>query len=184
MANFDISIKFILTHEGGFSNNPNDKGGATNYGISQAFLRSINSPIKPSEVTIDMARALYHDYFWTPLRLNELKCQTVATFVFDTAVNCGNTKAVEILQEAIYQQKPIEIDGIIGRQTIKACNDITSCERNEMFLIDCLKSLRKSYYMKIVKRTPEQRTFIKGWFNRVNDFFCIGCVNDDQDKDD
>ena len=180
MAFFNVSIKFILHHEGGFVDNINDRGGATNFGISQAFLKSIDSKLRPSDLTLDMAKSLYHEYFWSPLRLDEIENQTVATFVFDTAVNCGNSKSSEILQRAIFQQRPIEIDGIIGAKTIKICNEITGNELNEMFLIDCLKSIRKNFYLRIVEKNPEQRVFIKGWFNRVNDFFCIGCVNDDK----
>lgn len=179
MIYFEKSVNFVLQHEGGYANVSNDRGGETNYGISQAFLNSIGSNLKVKDVTRSKAIELYYEYFWFPLNLGRIADQTVATFVLDSAVNHGNSRAGKILQKAINLQKSVTIDGIIGEQTIKACNEIVICEKNKVFLIDSLKSIRKNFYAQIVENYPGQRCFIRGWFNRVNDFFCLGFVNDD-----
>lgn len=169
MSDFMDAVQVVIAHEGGFSDHASDRGGETSYGISQAFLNSIGSNLRAREVTKAKAIELYLEFFWLPLNIGRISDQDVATFVLDSAVNHGNSTAAKILQEAINVQKPIVIDGVIGDQTIGACNDILSLEKGKEFLLDSLQSIRKSYYMKIVASKPDQRVFIRGWFNRVND---------------
>lgn len=170
MAIFEQAFGLILKHEGQYSDHPNDFGGKTRFGISNTFLKSIDYEHTIETISKKDAEWIYHEYFWTPLQLNKISNQIIATFVFDTAVNQGNARAGEILQTALNTQKQIVIDGIIGQQTVTICNQLTESESNTVFLLDVLKAIRKSAYIEIVRKNPSQRVFIRGWFNRVNDF--------------
>lgn len=62
MANFFKAIDFVLDNEGGKSNRKNDRGGTTNFGITDKFLRSINYHKKAFELTRDEAVSIYDKY--------------------------------------------------------------------------------------------------------------------------
>lgn len=92
--NFDRCFDFLMTWEGGYSNDPNDPGGETNFGISKRVFPYIN--IK--DLDIEGAKRLYRDHYWT-----QCNCQTRPWpwdfIVFDTAVNMGVKKALVLYQE-------------------------------------------------------------------------------------
>lgn len=92
--NFDTAFERLIGHEGGYSNDPQDPGGETNWGISKRSYPNEN--IKT--LTRESAKTLYFAQFWSPLAdaHDAIKFQ-----VFDFAVNGGMTVAVRKLQAAI-----------------------------------------------------------------------------------
>lgn len=163
---FKNALAFVMMHEGTYSDHPLDAGGPTNYGISTAFLRAHGINKKAHEITYDEAKKLYELYFWNPFRMNRFKDEGIQTFLFDSAVNCGVGRATEFLQTAVNYLSPIEIDGIIGNKTVGATNDL--CESiDRKFLIDLLIITRAIHYLNIVRSNPNQRTFLRGWMNRL-----------------
>ena len=83
------AIKFVLDHEGGLSENKNDPGGTTNWGISQRAYPSLD--IK--NLTIEQAKEIYKKDYW-----DKLNCDTIPSPMdiihFDTAVNMGIKRAL------------------------------------------------------------------------------------------
>ena len=99
---FDIAFNFIIAKEGGYVDDPYDKGGATKYGISSRFIKANDLKIKDvKELTLLQAKEIYSIFFWHPLKIDKINDSTVQLFLFDTAVNCGKEKAVFLLQESI-----------------------------------------------------------------------------------
>lgn len=148
-----------IGHEGGYVNDPQDQGGETKYGISKRSYPYLEI----EKITVEQARQIYWDDFWTPLCLDKIWCGEVACEVFDTAVNTGKFKAVEILQRALnYLGSSLKIDGLIGKDTINAANNA-----DERALLKVLNGVQFAHYLKIVELDPSQKKFAKGWLKRI-----------------
>ena len=152
MTRFDKAVKVILQHEGGFVNNPNDPGGETKYGISKRAYP--NEDIK--NLTIDRATQIYFKDYWQPLNLYLINSDLLALHIFDVAVNSGVGTAVKMLQKVVGTVQ----DGALGKITAHAAN----CRANT---VDEYIEARKDFYIKITKRNPKLKGFLKGWFNRI-----------------
>lgn len=91
---FDTAFARLMSAEGGYSNDPNDPGGETKYGISKRSYPHIN--IK--DLTLDGAKAIYRADFWDVLGAANSAIKFQA---FDFAVNSGIQTAIRKLQAAI-----------------------------------------------------------------------------------
>jgi lysozyme family protein len=175
MADFAKAIGFILAHEGGskYTNIPEDRGGPTKWGITQRTLANWRA----HAVTAADVKALseleaadiYRNRYWRKCRCDEIKDQTVATKLFDVAVNLGVMRrgedAAEILQRAVNCCSPptsLKVDGWIGDQTIAATN---LCDPEH--LVDALCMEQRDYYLELIARNPSQKKFRRGWMNRA-----------------
>ena len=158
MSSFDLAIPTVLKNEGGYVDDKNDSGGATNFGISQKFLNSINCPLLASSITREIAISLYRDNFWQAA-YNQIGSQRIATKVFDFAVNMGSKQANKLLQRAVRAAsgEKLDDDGILGSVSISAIN---SC--NSDILLAAFKSEAAGYY-----RSLRQSRFVNGWLNRA-----------------
>ncbi|MDA0989746.1 MAG: hypothetical protein O3A51_03245 [Verrucomicrobia bacterium] len=109
-------VDLTIEEEGGFVNDPNDKGGATKYGISLSFLQLIDPASTQADIiamTHESAREVYRYHFWDTLRAGELP-SAYALLAFDMAVNSGVGDAAKSLQAAIGAFE----DGIIGSMSV------------------------------------------------------------------
>jgi len=88
--NFDRSIKFVLKWEGGYVNDPTDPGGETKFGISKRAFPMLD--IK--SLTEAEARDIYRTHYWEKAGCDKLGWP-MCLVVFDTAVNCGVSRALE-----------------------------------------------------------------------------------------
>lgn len=169
---FDIAFNFIIAKEGGYVDDPYDKGGATKYGISSRFIKVNDLKIKDvRELTLLQAKEIYHMFFWNPLKIDRINDSTIQLFLFDTAINCGKERAVELLQNSINSISHIAVDGKIGNETIGTCNTITQNNKNCKLLKQLLLSSRIAFYIHIVNNDETQRKFLKGWVNRTLEIF-------------
>lgn len=89
---FETAVAFVLAREGGFSNNPADPGGATNFGISQRAYPSVD--IKA--LTVAEAKAIYHHDYWLAIGAENLP-DDIKLIAFDTAVNSGPAEARRLI---------------------------------------------------------------------------------------
>lgn len=183
MASFDVSIKVVLQHEGGWVCDPADAGGETNFGISTLIIKRIQaehgltsaqmetrlgiSPntlyqpgyLKPMSVTA--AENIYHEVFWLPA-YEQLNSQTVATKVFDFAVNAGAAHAHEVAQRAaVACGQACAVDGAFGPKSVAAVNaaglSFVQAMANEMAV----------YYKARVAARPANAKFLSNWLHRA-----------------
>lgn len=89
---FDKALKFVLKWEGGYSNDPNDPGGETKFGISKRSYPELDI----SKLTLEQAKEIYYQNYWLKSGCNELPFP-FNIVVFDTAVNMGRRRAMEFL---------------------------------------------------------------------------------------
>jgi lysozyme family protein len=180
MSDFESAVSFVLRNEGGFDDNPNDRGGATKYGISLRFLKSIpieklkkygvfvDSTINSRDIqqlTLDQAKAIYRAEFWDNRNFEQLTSQDVCNYIFDMAINMGISPAIKCAQRAcwaLFRKKDIIVDdGILGPQTIKLIND------SGIFILPVMRSERAADYKIITIKNPPSNQFINGWLNRA-----------------
>lgn len=173
MANFNTALQNTLVYEGGYSDNSNDLGGITFKGISRKYnpqwtgwviidAKNFNSP----ELN-NLVESFYKTNYWNKVSGDQVVDQTVANFLFDTAVNAGVIKAGMLLQRGLNTLNTLNkdilvVDGIIGPATIKMLNSTDS-----KFILRLLLILRGYLYVEICQKNPLQKSFIKGWLNRL-----------------
>jgi len=149
---WEKAIAFVLKMEGGYTNDPVDKGGETNYGISKRSYPNLD--IK--NLTVEAAREIYHSDFWLACSCDDLPTP-FAISVFDAAVNQGTTPAKRMLQMAL----GVEVDGVIGPKTLAAAAQVDSY-RIKKYLAE-----RLVRYQNTIVKDNSQQKFAMDWFYRV-----------------
>lgn len=158
MDRFDRFFDRLMKEEGGLSNDPDDSGGLTKYGISKAAYPHVDI----ISLTLDQAKAIYKRDYHDPLNIDQIRNDQIAYTAFDIAVNCGVGMAGRLVQSALNNAgKAVAVDGQIGPKTIEAAN---SCDAS--FLLFVLICLRVEYYLHIVERIPKNAKFLEGWLRR------------------
>lgn len=110
MRPFDAALQFVLKAEGAESNDPQDPGGLTRYGIAQRVHPDVDVAHLTERAAVDLYRARY----WEAYRLERLP-PAIAVAVFDGVVQHGAT-AIRILQH----MAGVQVDGFIGPVTLAA----------------------------------------------------------------
>lgn len=171
MADAKKLVPFILKWEGGFVNDPVDRGGATNKGITLATYKALgkwdnNKDGKIDEKDLkllseDQWYKIYKQSFWDKWRADEIKNQSIANILVDwvwTSGKYGITNVQKVLG--------VKDDGIVGLKTIAAVNNY----KNQKELFNKIKDARLKFVENIVKNNPSQKKFINGWKRRINAF--------------
>lgn len=183
MSSFELAIGIVLKHEGGYVNDPNDTGGATNYGISLRYLKGVGDlngdgfkegdfncdgvvDVKDiKEMTLADAVQIYKTQWWDKYSYGQIPSQKLATKVFDTSVNVGSIQCHKFLQRALNAvngNQTVTVDGFIGPQTLR---EINNADQNA--LIAAFRSEQAGFYRLIVEKTPTNQKFLKGWLRRA-----------------
>ena len=168
MAKIEDLSPIVAKWEAGFVNDPKDKGGATNMGITIGTWRQIGYD-KDGDGYIDVQDIRLLDerdfgcvlkVYWNRWQANRIINQSIANLLVDWVFTSGKW-GVKIPQRIL----KIEPDGIVGNQTLNAINLV-----NQKVFFDAVFEARKKFFHDIVKNDPSQRKFLKGWLNRLNDF--------------
>jgi len=166
---FLVALHELLSLEGGYNDIEQDRGGATNLGISLRFLQSIRPGATAADVrrlTLEDAQAIYRMHFWDRYRCGDLPRPLDVAF-FSIVVNLAPTTAVRVLQNAVCRAGVrVDVDGIIGPQTLMGA---ASADRTE--LKRRLTAELSVHYHNIVAQNPSQRTFLHGWMYRAAALF-------------
>jgi len=155
--------------EGGYSNHIDDRGGATMYGITESVARAYGYKGPMSELPKSLSKEILKHEYWDRIKLDEVNDDLLAQLMFDASVNHGQGTAVKMAQKAynVLSASPIKVDGVIGPQTLSALN-----EHPKPFMLKLwFLFVRADYYKGIVSRDQSQKTFIRGWTNRMDRWF-------------
>lgn len=159
-----------MSHEGGFVNDPYDKGGATKYGItlktwiSNGYDKNGDKKIDVNDlklITVEDAEKIAKKLYWDVLNADLINNQSIAEFLFDWGYNSGTVTAAKKLQSIL----GVKEDGNIGPVTISKLN-----LANQKEVFNKLVNSRLLFLENIVKNDPTQAKYLKGWKNRVNSF--------------
>lgn len=173
----------IVAREGGYVNDPDDPGGATNFGVTIHTMRRLGLDLtNDGRVSVADVHALTRaqavdifitHYFERP-RVADLPEAMHAT-VFDMYVNAG-ANAVRILQRLLVEMgHAIGVDGSIGVQTIAAAQTAYAAAPDH--LADAYGIARRNYYYRLADARPASRKYARrrdggkgGWIKRAEEF--------------
>ncbi len=157
--NFNSSLSLVLVHEGGFSDHPQDPGGATMKGVTletfQRFFGADQTVAALKNITQEQLSLVYRSGYWNKCKGDQLPAGLDYS-VFDAAVNSGPGSAGRFLQAAL----GIPQDGAIGQNTLAA---IANTQAPTLITGVCDQRLA------FLQKLNTFSTFGKGWSKRVDD---------------
>lgn len=168
MAKIDILAPFILSFEGGYVNDPLDRGGATNKGVTIATWRRVGYD-KDGDGDIDVAdlklitdrdavERVMKPHYWDRWEADRILSQSLANILVDWVWASG-ANGIKIPQRIL----GVKDDGIVGPKTLAALN-----AADPRGLFDEIKARRTAFIENIVRRNPSQGRFRAGWLRRLN----------------
>lgn len=175
--------KEIVRREGGYVNDPDDPGGATNFGVTIHTMRRLGLDLDGDgdvdvrdvkRLTQAQAIDIFVTHYFERPRIAELPKVLHAT-VFDMYVNAG-ANAVKILQRLLTDMgHPCVVDGALGPQSIRAAHAAHVAAPDH--LADAYGIARRNYYFRIADRRPSSRKYARsraggkgGWIKRAEEF--------------
>ena len=166
---FDSIIDKNLRHEGGYTNNRNDRGGETKYGITRPFMEDYRyalpggKTIPTKDLTVDDAKKLYKA-MWDRYNLGYVRDKDVAYVIFDYMINSNARTVAKRMQNILNTNgAALKVDGHLGEKSLKAIHDSDS-----KWLKDEILKNRHLHYREQVKSDTSQLVFYAGWMNRLN----------------
>jgi lysozyme family protein len=180
LVDVDELIESLMEREGGFANHPSDRGGPTNYGITEAVARAHGYPGAMRELPRDEAAAIYKRLYWLRPRFDQVARRSpgIAAELFDTGVNMGPAVAATFLQRALSalnrdrkDYADLVPDGRIGPATLGALDtflELRGKAAGEAVLLRALDALQGERYIRLAERRPANEAFLYGWLaNRL-----------------
>ncbi|MFT4013271.1 MAG: holin-associated N-acetylmuramidase [Paracoccus sp. (in: a-proteobacteria)] len=173
----------IVAREGGYVNDPDDPGGATNFGVTLGTLQRLGID-KTGDGRVDMrdvkalsredAQRIYVESYFRKPRLAELP-ETIQASVFDMYVNAG-ANAVKILQRLVTRMGfAATDDGVLGPRTILAARQADAAAPG--YFADAYGIARRNYYYALADARPASRKYARsqsggkgGWITRAEEF--------------
>lgn len=173
----------ILAREGGYVNDPDDPGGATNHGVTVHTMRRLgldlnhDGKVDAADVRVlsaDRALQIFIDEYFHRPGIDALPA-ALQPSVFDMYVNAGNN-AVKILQRLLNQMRiSVTVDGAIGPQTSGATAQAFKAAPDHF--VDAYGIARRNYYYALADGRPASRKYARtrkggkgGWIKRAEDF--------------
>lgn len=176
---WSVALRELKQIEGGYSNNPADSGGETNFGVTLAVARAYGYTGAMKDMPRQVAERIYRERYWDALRLDDVAAHStlLARRLFDIAVNCGQPVAGKWLQRSLNAlnnrqglYRDIATDGAVGRMTIAALGEYARARgaRGLVVLWWMLTSLQGEHYLSLAEAREKDEEFLYGWFaNRI-----------------
>ena len=174
MADVKKLAPWIFKWEGGFVNDPDDLGGATNMGVTIGAWKSCgydkdgDGDIDVDDLHLltreDVVNRVLKPHYWDRWKADDIKSQSVANILVDWVWASG-VHGIKIPQRLL----GVTVDGIVGPKTLAAVN-----ARNPRELFDMIKIARFDFIEDICRKRPANNKFKRGWMNRINDIAYVG----------
>ncbi len=163
----------MLTHEGGYVNDPDDPGGETYKGIARNMHSKWNGWLhidmhknqsgfpanleKDTELEREIA-LFYQVNFWDKVNGDNIKNQLVANSIFDFAVNAGVKTSASLAQMVV----EAKTDGVIGPLSLEKINAF-----NPDHFLAAFTVAKIARYMAIIRKRPTSKKYLYGWVSRA-----------------
>jgi len=181
-TNCDHLIEALIEREGGYVNHPDDRGGPTRFGITEAVARAHGYRGAMAALPQAEAMAIYRRLFWLRPRFDEIakRVSRVAAELFDTGANMGPAVAATFLQRALTalnrngkDYPDLVPDGRVGERTLAALDGFLEARGRrggETVLLRALEALQGERYLSLAERRPANEAFLYGWLaNRLGE---------------
>lgn len=160
--NFDTAFDKLLGHEGGYSDHPDDTGGKTMWGITEAVARRVGYRGDMRDLPVDLAKQIARREYWDTVNA-DLVPDAVRFDLFDAAYNSDPVQAIRWLQRAVY----VTADGVFGPKTllgVQTYNPQAIAARFNGHRLDTLNDLGnwKSFGRGWAQRVAENLIAVKG----------------------
>lgn len=176
MINISAMLEALLEREGGFVDNPHDKGGSTNFGLTVSVARAAGWAGAMRDVPRDFAIAVYRQRYWNVPRFDAVATVApgVAAELFDTGVNMGPEAAVGFLQRSLNALNrlgrdwpDIVVDRVIGSATLDALRRMIALRgtAGEATLLKALNALQGTRYIELAESRQANESFLYGWLS-------------------
>lgn len=161
---------FVFKWEGGYTDHPNDPGGATNMGVTIGTAKMLglkydkdkDGKITKNDIkllTKKDAEEIMKFHYWDKCKADDIKSQAVANILVDWFWMSGVNAS-----KGIQRLVGVTVDGKVGPKTVEAINAAKESE-----LVASLYKARADFYKTIISRNSKLKSFEKGWNNRLND---------------
>ena len=172
-------IDDVIDREGGYSNHPADRGGATCWGITEAVARAQGYAGDMRRLPREEAAAIYRRLYWLRPGFDRIavRAPTIAAELFDTGVNMGPAVAATFLQRALNalnrgasDYPDVALDGQAGPKTLAALHAFLSRRGGgaEGVLLKAIEALQGERYVALAEARPADEAFLYGWLaNRI-----------------
>ncbi len=181
MQRIDIEdmIDEVINREGGYVHHPADRGGATNWGITEAVARQFGYTGPMQKLPRATAVAIYTQQYWTRPKFADVAkhAPTLAKELFDTGINMGTGTASGFLQRALNalnrnggDYADIVVDRQIGTASIHALKLFLARRgpNAQNVLTKAIDALQGAHYLRLAETRPSQEAFLYGWLaNRI-----------------
>lgn len=175
----DQLIDDLIAREGGYSDHPADRGGATRWGITRAVARQHGFTGDMRIFPRDEAAAIYRRIYWQRPNFAAVakRAPALAAELFDTGANMGPAIAARFLQRALNalnrnarDYPDLAVDGAIGPATLAALDAFLDLRgmAGEPALLKGVEALQGERYIALAERRPANEAFLYGWLaNRI-----------------
>lgn len=173
-------IDELLEREGGYVNHPADRGGPTNFGITEAVARAHGYAGAMRHLPREEATRIYTRLYWLRPRFDAVaqRSEKIAAELFDTGVNMGPAVAATFLQRALTalnrngsDYPDLVPDGRVGPRTLHALDAFLGTRgqtAGETVLMRALEAMQGERYLRLAEKRPANEAFLYGWLaNRV-----------------
>lgn len=159
-------LEHVLRFEGGYVNNPADRGGPTSRGVTQRVyddyrMRKGLGRMPVSGISGEEVQEIYFNGYWKLAQCDRFP-QPVDMVVFDAAVNSGPGRAVKWVQQLV-GAKP---DGDFGPKTLASVSSYIGTHGSRNMARDLI-GIREGFLDAIVDNDASQSVFKKGWDSRL-----------------
>ena len=172
-------IDEVIGREGGYSNHPADKGGATRWGVTEAVARAHSYRGDMRDFPREDACEVYRRIYWLRPGSDRIAehAPRIAAELFDTGVNMGPAVAAGFLQRALNalnrgggDYPDMAVDRRIGDRTIEALKGFIARRggAGETVLLKAIEALQGERYLRLAEERPANEAFLYGWLaNRL-----------------
>lgn len=171
-------IEELIEREGGYVNDPTDRGGETMYGITLKTARAHGYQGEMKLLPYEMAFHIYQTTYWAPLKLDEISLQSEALTeqLFDFGINSGVAHAAKALQTTLNVMNnrqtlyvDLKADGIFGSRTLNALGKFLTHRKRKglKVLTETVRGLRIAFCIDIAVNDESQEKYQFGWISRI-----------------
>jgi lysozyme family protein len=172
----DQLIDAVLNREGGFVDHPADRGGATNFGITEQVARAHGYQGKMRDLPREVAKAIYRSMYWQRPGFDQVatRMPDLAAELFDGGVNMGPKtlatflqRALNVLNRGAFDYPDIVADGDVGALTLHSIDRLRAKRPDaETLLLRAVIALKRARYIRLAEANPSQEAFEVGWLSR------------------